>query len=82
MNSDFVEKQIEQVERSVRIYLKRKEKKGTNFKTKPEVLSGLMTLSYFGILFKSLLKGDTWNFKSEEKEINEMVDFFLKEFIN
>ncbi|MDN5300867.1 MAG: hypothetical protein PWQ60_381 [Thermoanaerobacteraceae bacterium] len=80
MNSDFVDEQIEQVERSVRIYLKRKEKKGTNFKTKPEIISGLMTLSYFGILSKALLKGDKGNFKSGEKEIDEMVDFFLREF--
>ncbi|HHW01851.1 MAG TPA: hypothetical protein GXX35_03415 [Thermoanaerobacterales bacterium] len=77
---NFAEEQIEQVERSVRICLKRREKKGADFKTKPEVLSGLMTLSYFGILFKSLLKGDAQNFKSGEKEIDEMVDFFLKKY--
>jgi len=78
MKSNFVEEQLRQVERSITMCLKRKKIK-TNPNTKPETLSGLMTLSYSGILLKALLKGDTGDFKSGEKEIDDMVDFFLKD---
>ncbi|MCR4430479.1 MAG: hypothetical protein NUV45_05620 [Tepidanaerobacteraceae bacterium] len=79
MKGNFVSDQFRQVERSIRICLKQNDA-CKNQNTKPEVLSGLMTLSYSGILLKALMKGDAGNFKAGEKEIDEMVDYYMKEF--
>jgi hypothetical protein len=80
MKSNFVEEQYRQVERSIRICLKRKEKKGENFKVKPEIMSNLLALSYFSTLFRALLSGNIKDFKAGESEIDGMVDFLFNEF--
>lgn len=81
MKGSFIKDQLRQVERSIRICLKRNDA-SAKLNIKPEVLSGLMTLSYSSILLKALMKGDTGNFKAGEKEIDDMVDFYLKDFTN
>ncbi|MDI3481109.1 MAG: hypothetical protein PWQ97_764 [Tepidanaerobacteraceae bacterium] len=79
MKGNFVSDQFRQVERSIRICLKQNSD-CTNLRTKPELLSSLMTLSYSGILLKALMKGDAGSFKAGEKEIDDMVDYYMKDF--
>ena len=77
MTEDIVEKQYETIKHHVNLCLKKGKKKEAivgNQKSLPDII----TLAYFGIVFKSIINRSIADIERSENDIEKMVDFFFK----
>lgn len=77
MRDEFLKGQYNSIERTLRICLKKTQKKEGGKHRSPDSLSTLLTLSYMGFLAKAFTDNTINNVEQNEKKIDEMVDLIL-----